>query len=287
MKKKLIAILLTAAMSLSLAACGGNSDGANESKDGETTEYNIEEFGEMYEETESLFDEESKYLTDEELYGNKGYEVYEKCSEKTGLPFNEPITLRGKKANSIVGFCVESDDGEYSIACFFNDDIPNTSLFINEGENIIVHGIFSEKANSRGCLTNVAIDSPEDIDIAYESNVTEVLANYENMHGAIIVQGEIDTVVTLDEFETFMGVYGDTVNYEHQDYYYDTVASLNGEDGCIYFMYSKDQFGELEVGDKIAVQGYIYDLMSLKTADGTSRVCWGLMNNIYDIYIFK
>lgn len=279
MKKKVSVISLIMIMLVFLVSC-------SESKKSDSKEYEIDEFGSMYEETNTLFEKESEYLTDEELYSDKGYEIYKKCSDEIGLPFNTEITLRGKKAGSTSNFCVETVDGEYSVPCFFAENEPDISLFIKNGESIVVKGIFSENPDSYGCLTNATVISPKEIDTSFDNNVAKILADYDDIHGIITVQGEVSSITTLDEFEYFTSLYDD-INYEHQDYYYDTVVGLEGDDGIIYFMYNKETFGELNIGDKIATQGYVNDLLNLKKADGTTSVMWGLMGNVYEVYTFN
>lgn len=281
MKRKLTILILALSLAISATACGNNKD-SKKSK-----EYNIEDFGIMYEETDALFEKESEYLTSEELFGDEGYSLYKKCSKETGLPFNESITLRGKKMCSTWGFLVTSADEEYSINCFFSDETPNTSLFIKNGESIVVSGIFSEAADSYGCLTNVTIDSPENIEIVYENNIDAILSEYEHISRSVIVQGEISTILSLEEFEQGMEIMKSTVTYEHQDYYYDTVAQLQGENGSIYFMYKNDEYPNLKAGDKVVTAGYVNDLMHLIHLDGTVEILSGLMGNVYDIYTFQ
>ena len=286
MKKKLLMILLLCISSMNLTACTSEETGTQK-KDKDIEEYNIDDFGALYEKTNVLFEKESEYLTDDELYSDKGYSIYKKCSEETGLPFKKAIRLRGKKMNSMKGFLLESTDGKYSISCFFNEDSLNESLFINDGDNIVVSGIFSENANSYGCLTNATIESPQNIEIVYENNIDAILSDYEHISRSLIVQGEISTILSLEEFEQGMEIMKSTVTYEHQDYYYDTVAQLQGESGSIYFMYKNDEYPNLKVGDKIVTPGYVYDLMHLKHLDGTVEILSGLMGNVYDIYTFQ
>lgn len=282
MKKKLLVLCLAAALGLSATACANSSEKETQNK---VKEYSVDEFGKTLKETDELFQTESEYLTNDELYTTKGYELYEKCSKETGLPFNEKITIRGKKGASTQGFVLESADQEYYVPCFFEENTLNISLFVNDGENMVVSGIFSGQEDSYGCLTNVSIISPSNIDKSYVNNVADVLSTVNNVYGAQVVMGEVDLVQTLDDFENTMSLLNIT-NYESKDYY-DTVVTLSGDEGSISFMYDKNKFGDLKPGDKIATQGYISELQSLKMADGSVNVLWGFMGNIYDMNILE
>lgn len=288
MKKRFLSMFLILIMVTALTACNSTSN-----KDS-AKEYDVEEFGKMLNETDELFEKESEYLTTDELYGEKGYKLYEKCSNETGLPFNANVTIRGKKvASSVSGFELTSSDNEYSIDCFFGTETQsdkNISLFIKDGENVIVTGIISEQEDSYGCLTNVSFDSPKEIDITYNNNLAEVLADCTNSTEVKIVSGEIDLVQPLDQFEnatTLLAETGDNIEYEHKDYYFDSVVTLSGtESGSISFMYDSQKYN-LKKGDKVTTQGYVDDLMHIKNADGSVSVLWGIMGNVYDIYKFE
>lgn len=277
MKKKISAVLLLSIIAFS--GCGGSKN-AN-------AQYDIEEFGALYEKTQKMFEEESKYLTTEELNGEEGFSLYKKCSKETGLPYDKEITLRGKKKNSMVSFEVTSSDEEYSIMCFFDADAQDDSIFIEEGENIVVTGIFSDADKYYGALSGVEIVSPSKIDTEYNNNVAEILDNLDGTNGTSVIQGEITNIQSLEEFENAMSLMEDTVNYSPSDLYYDTVVTISGEeDKSITFMYNPEHLGELKIGDKVVVSGYVDSLMDFSKADGTTDVLWGIIGNIYDIYVF-
>lgn len=275
MKKKISAVLLLSAIALS--GCAGNTN----------SEYDIEEFGALYEKTQKIFEEESKYLTEDELMGEEGFSLYKKCSEKAGLPYDKEITLRGKKESLLASFCVTSSDEKYSIICFFDDDTQNNSIFIEDGENIVVTGTFSDSDGYYGVLSGVKIISPSNIKAEYNNNVAETLDDFDAIDGVSTIQGEITNIQTLEEFENAMSLMGDTVNYVPSDSYYDTVITLSGqEDKNITFMYNPEHLGELKIGDKVAVSGEVGSLIDFLKADGTTDVLWGIIGNIYDIYVF-
>lgn len=99
MKKKLLSIFLVFAVILSFAACG-KSDKSSAAQ----TTYDMDDFGVLYTKTQKMFAKESADFTMKELSSDKAYSLYKKCSSKTGLPFNQKITLTGFKSESDVGF---------------------------------------------------------------------------------------------------------------------------------------------------------------------------------------
>lgn len=287
MKKRLLSIVLSVSFILTLTSCASSGDLNSTSAKSKIKEYDVEEFGKLLNETNEMFESESEYLTKEELYAKEGYELYKKCSKKTGLPFDTEVVIRGKKQNSISGFTIVSSDGKYSIPCFFDKGEKNISLFIPLDENVVVSGTFSSEEDSYGCLTNPIFKSPSKIDTDYVNNIDTALKDMETISDATVVFGEVKAVQPLNKFENAMSLMKNTVTYESMDYYYDTVITLSSEERSIYFMYDDSTYGEIKVGDKIGTQGYIYDLMHIKKADGTTDVYWGLMGNIYDVYIIK
>lgn len=281
MKKKLLITIFLIAMISSLVACSKSTKSDTKPK-----EYDIEEFGKLFIETGNMFAKECKYLTKDEQTGESASNLYEKCAQKTGLPLNTKVSIRGKKASSSIGFMVESSDKKYHVPCIFKDRGKNLSLFIEDGENILVTGSIINEENHRGYLGDVTILSPENIDEIFKDNLTETLSIIEeDKHGIKIIQGEVSGVYSLKIFEDIMEA-SSVVNYTPNDNYYDTVVRLNNDESSVFFMYDTDTFGDLETGDKIATQGLIHPLWTVEMADGTSRVLWGLMGNVQDLYVF-
>lgn len=284
MRKRILSILLVGILVGSLTACGGGE------KNSSSKEYDIEEFGKLLDETDELFEKESEYLTSEEMYGEEAYELYKECSKETGLPFNKKVTIRGKKQASTIGFNLVSSDEKYNVPCFFGSGDyedktdKNVSMFIEDGENVIVTGIISEKENSYGCLTNIAFESPKEIEGTYKNNIEEVLGD--EATGCKVVFGEIELIQSIDEFKNAVEALKNT-NYEHQDFYFDSVATISStsdeSNGTVSFAYDSDIY-DLKEGDKIATQGFIDDLM--KDYYDTN-ITWGFMGNVYDIYKFE
>ncbi len=284
MKKRIIIYLFIACISIFATACSEKA----ENKSSQKEEYDADEFGVLLKDTNSLFEEKSQSLNEEELSSDKGYKIYEECSKQTGLPFNKNITLHGKKASSIVGFCIESSDGNYSIPCFFGDNEANTSIFIQDGENITISGIFSEDAKSYGCLTETTIDSPKEINIPTENNIFSVVSQLSETPKQVLAVGQVEAIATIDEFKNVMNNLP-IVNFDPQNYYGDNAVYLIPEDDAdamIIFTCLKDDASSIKVGDKIAVQGDAYDIMHIKNADGTITPMWGMIDIIYEFYHF-
>lgn len=281
MKKIILATAVVITTSLFFVGCSKNSGDV-------VLEYNIEEFGALYLETEKLFEAESEYLTEEE-FDEVSYALYQECSKKTGLPFNQKIKLRGKKSSGyLIGFYVESTDGEYSIPCLYAGD-NDLSLLVDDGEVVVVTGVFSESEGSYGCLSSASITSPK-IDTTFSNNMAQILSNalintnYYTDYFAI--RGEVYSIQTLSEFEEYMAVSTDNNGYEHQDYYDDHVITLEGEKCFISFAYNPIFFPDIKVGDKIATQGCFETTRSYEV-DETTTINWGFLGNVYSIYIYE
>ena len=276
MRKKIVSVLILVILSIFLISCGKLK-----------TEYDIEEFGVIYEKTEEMFEKESEYLTKDELNGDKGYELYRKCSQKTGLPFNKEITIRGKKqAASTSGFYVKSSDGKYSIYCYVDSKEINKSLFVDNGESIVVKGVFSKKDVGYHFISDPVIISPEDINMDYKSNISDTLDNIDDIECSVVI-GEIVDLQTLDEFNELMDIMDGTVTYESSDIYYEnviTVSDGNDKNGLISFTCNDDN---LKIGDKIALSGYVNSLAELLLADGTTDTWWGFIDNVSNVYVFE
>lgn len=281
MKMKLLITIFLFAMILALASCNKSAKSDKKPK-----EYDIEEFGKLFTDTGNMFAKECKYMTEDELDGQSACNLYKECAQKTGLPINEKVKIRGQKVSSPTGFMIESSDKKYHVPCIFKDDEKNLSLFIEDGENILVEGSIVNEVNNRGYLGDVAILSPENIEKTFEDNLSETLSTLEeDSRGIKIIHGEVSGVYSLEIFEDLMDATS-VVNYAHNDNYYDTVVRLNNDESSVFFMYDTGAFGNLEMGDKVATQGLVQPLWTVTTADGDSRVLWGLMGNVQDLYIF-
>lgn len=274
MKRKFMAVLLMSVLVLSLAACGGGESGSDTSEKQEIKEYDIEIFGKTYEETRSLFDEETKYLTEEEINSQKGADIWAKCSEQTGLPLNEEIILRGKKNQFIDHICIKSEDEQYIIFCMF-PELPkqNVSLFVEDDSNVVVKGIFSKKGAPYGMLSDTTFVSPSEIDASYKgNNVADVLSEFRDSNERIdaIVYGEITDILPIEEFkESLSG------RIDEAGYYYDTVARIDDpENGTIYFSFNENYTVDMHIGDKVATQGTLEVVVDFDSpSDGYMALC--------------
>lgn len=277
MKKKLLSIFLVFAVILSFAACG-KSDKSSAAQ----TTYDMDDFGVLYTKTQKMFAKESADFTMKELSSDKAYSLYKKCSSKTGLPFNQKITLTGFKSESDVGFTIESSNGKHAFPCYFKDGDPNLSMFIGSGDQITVTGTISKDYKSYGVLSDCKVTSPKNITPKFNDNIDDVI---DSDSTCSVIEGTVSDVVSLDDFENMIDTMGMS-EYEHEDYYFDNVLYLTTDDHLIFVFYDPKITGEVKAGDKIATLGSVDPLFELQKADGTSQTMWGLAGNVYDIYVF-
>lgn len=277
MKKKLLSIFLVFAVVLSFAACGKSDKTA-----ATQTTYDMDDFGVLYTKTQKMFEKESSDFTMKELSSDKAYSLYEKCSNKTGLPFNQKITLTGFKSESDVGFTIESSNGKHSFPCYFKDGDPNLSMFIGSGDKITVTGTISKDYKSYGVLSDCKVASPKSITPEFNDNIDDVI---DSGSTCSVIEGTVSDVVSLDDFENMIDTMGMS-EYEHRDYYFDNVLYLTTDDHLIFVFYDPKITGDVKAGDKIATLGSVDPLFELQKADGTSQTVWGLVGNVYDIYVF-
>lgn len=278
MKKILSIIMVLTTILLAIVACGRVTESNDELK-----EYDVEEFGKLLQDTNRLFAKESEGMTEDELSGEERRDLYEKCAQEIGLPLNTKVILHGEKASGTIGFTLFSPDRKYHVPCIFGDTKKNQSLLIKDGENVTVTGAIINEVSNRGYLADIAIISPENIEATFESNISETLANLDD--DIKIVQGEVAGVLSLEHFELKMEA-AVTTNYVHNDNYDNTVVQLKDEGESIYFICDSSISGNLEIGDKVAVQGFVRSLMDTKRSDGTTWVMWGLINGVRDLYLF-
>lgn len=277
MRKKLFHAILVFAVALSLIACSKTDTSSTAH-----SVYDMDDFGVLYAKTQKLFEKESSDFTAKELVSDKAYSLYEKCSRKTGLPFNQKITLTGFKSESSIGFSIESSDGKYSFPCFFKDGDSNLSMFIESGDKITVTGVISKDSKTYGVLDNCKITSPKNITPKFHDNIDDVI---ESDSACNVIEGTVSDVVSLDDFESMVNMMG-LSEYEHRDYYFNNVLYISTDDHFVFAFYNPEIVGKIEAGDKIATLGSIDSLYELQKADGTSQTIWGLIGNIYDVYVF-
>ena len=285
MKKK-VALLIT---TMFLVVGCGTTDVSKK-------EYTIDEIGPIYEETQELFKEKTKYLTTEELYSENGYEIFKECSEETGLPINTEITLSGVKKNSPSnGINIVSDNNEFSMACLFPEETQNVGMFIEDGENIRVKGIISsEDKISFGIISDTEILLPSNIDITFNNNISEIcdaITNSEDTSG-IAIMGTVETIMTLDDFKEFMQQESMSIisNFDPDIYYFEKIGVLlsdENDDNRILFSYNEASTGELSIGENIAIHGYAHDLLHTYNEFGAQMTEWGMIDNIFEIYHFE
>jgi len=287
MRRRILSILLLTLLLIAIAA------GCNK----KPKEYNIEELGRIHAETQKMYDEEAKYLTEEEINGGKGGDIYKKCAKETGEPYNEEIILRGIKKQSCGTFNITSRDGEYRIGCYRQiaaDDtfvplysVPNTSIFIEDGANIIVKGTMKR------ALIGIEIISPDTIDIKYEgSTVVDSLSRIHDEKDRInaVIYGEVSKIVSIEDFEKIMSRYN-TANLETYGYRSGKVAMVTDTDKdgnvrFICFTFDDNFVGQLAEGDEIAFQGDLYSIIGAYSG-GQYVTYAGFIDHVWDCYNFS
>lgn len=288
MKKKVLAIFLIAATTLAMVACENKEEAKTSKK-----EYTMEEFGKKYSEVSSLFESETRDFELEEKYGEKGYSIYKKIADKTGLPVGEKIIVTGLLEQSNRGFNIkfQKEDNLFSY-CTFPDKDYDTSLFIENGMEIKIEGIFSKDEKSFSGFSDVKILSPNDIDIVYSENISTL---FEEMveDNSVILHGTIESIMDIEDFEKLEEAMPLSDSYKRYSSDLDTITNVacilptDGTAGTIYIPYSDDLIKKLEPGDKIAVQGELQDMMHINNEDGTTTILAILLDCPTDYYIFN
>ncbi len=282
MKKRILALLLSVLCPIGILAGCSSDDESTTVSDSQETVYNIEEFGKLYDETYALVSEEAEYLTNDELYGDEGESIMKNASEKTGFPLDERITIRGKKERSFGMTDIQSTDGLYSVACFFSED-NDPSIFIENGENIVVSGVASSVSDSGAILSDCQIVSPENVDTSYQNDVAEKVQFLSSVPEYKIISGEVVSILSSDDFKTFAS--GAGFSLSEYAVLYDSVAEIapdNDEDCYLFFSFSEDIYDNLEKGDKITIDGEAYSLYS-----DSSAGYYGMIDTVFDIYFHE
>lgn len=276
MKKKIASIIMIMMCALLLQACNQKS------------EYDIDEFGKMFNETQELFEKESEYMTTDELFSDKGYNLYKKCSKKTGLPFNKEVTLRGKKVQLLGAIGISSNDNNYVICCKFSSPVNNIGIFIPDDQNVIVKGIFSKIGGMYGWLSDTEIISPEKINIEFkDNNVASVISSIPDDISSVdsMIYGEVTDILTLDELKNNLSKLIDFDN----GFFFNKVARIDGiegKEGTIYFTYDEDRIGVLTTGDKLAIKGRVHSIGGFTDSNGDYVAIGGIIDAVYDCYNF-
>lgn len=283
MKKKIPVILAAMLLIVLLSACSNDNNSNGISK----KEYTADEFGELQAETDKLFEEKSAYLTDEEKNGEIGQELYAECSKDTGLPYNEEITIRGVKETFLQGMIIQSEDESYNIFCRFSSGASNNiALFIEDGENVVVKGIFSKDGEPYGFLYDTEFISPSQLDISYnESDINEILSKVTSETDSVntVIYGQISSNISLDEFKKQAVDYidFDTVHFS------DNVVRIDGPNGgTVYFSYANEDNLDISVGDKIAIQGELHSMLGFDDGNGNYTAVAGYIGLLYGCYNF-
>lgn len=258
-----------------------------------STDYSINEFGKLLVETNEMFDEKTKYFTEEQLSGDDGYNVYKECSEKTGLPVNQEITLHGVKKDFAYSYAysvTSAENEDYAVTCFPVAEENNKYILIPDGDNIMVKGIFSKDSASYGSLSDVHIVSGIPYNISYQNNIDNIVPALSTDSSNVIVTGVVREIYDTETFKNTLSTYflvNDAYNPDHL--YLSKTVELGLDDESeslpvLYFTYNPDVTPEIQVGDKIAINGEAYDICDMVTADGSTRAFFGVIDMVYNYY---
>lgn len=184
MKRKIITALLCCAMSLSIVGCRdssgtSNADNVKISKD-KKSEYNIDEFLEIWGTIGEKVDKDTEYTTEENMIAERTDSFLAHLKE-TDLNKGDVITLRGKivpldvSPDGKFSFWVVKSDFEFDVKNRWNHVTCTTdntkASHISEMDNIEVTGTLYEKDGIRSIgLVDCTIISPNLDDYKYKAN---------------------------------------------------------------------------------------------------------------------
>lgn len=278
--KKIISMLLAAVMCCGLfVGCGGGEKQAKE--------YTIQEFGEIYNKIDEEFEKETESFDIDEKYSEKGFEIYKKISEKCGLKIGAEVTVSGIKYGYSYAVNLTSEDLTYAVPCSFSDSSAALGVFIENGEEIKVSGVFSKDLKNIASISDIKILSPE-VEPVYENNVEEAVASLKGEDGKATVCGKVTDIVSREEFKDMCSMFN-MVELDENTFLLEKVAyvSNDGGKGMVFFSYSPEKIKDLEEGDEIALYGNMESIMKLLKADGTYETQWAVMDYVSELYNFK
>lgn len=246
MKKKIILMVAFMFMAMLLTGCSS------------TKEYTIDEFGKLFLETEELYQDQTRYTDVENLSQEEAYDLYVKCSKKTGLPVNKKIILKGIKDNNGRNFFVSSEmNNELKVFCQSEFTADDLSIFIKKGENIAVEGIFSNKNDFLfGTLSDIKILSPK-IEATYKDNIGDTLEHLLiEPYDDVLVMGEVKEIYTNVEFRQKMNNAASLLNDTDIPDSITTIYGLPDYSKGTIFVGCDKNVPPLAIGAKVAFAGY-------------------------------
>ena len=244
-------------ISLFLTACGDSSTIPGSS----SKEYSIDDLSPLLEETDNLFEEKGKYLTDDEKYEEKGKKLYRKCAKEAGLPIDQEIIVRGYKGTIPFSFGIYSDVSDTWLYCYSSEYLDadkinnkNLSILIPNGDVVAVKGTLSDF----GALNNAEFVSPNNIDTTYNpSDLNTLLSDLRDTLSIsdITIYGEVTKIMTKTEY------YQATASLEDNEAdnldSNDSIGCIEDESGLkVYFSYLEKRTGKINIGDHIAISAY-------------------------------
>lgn len=297
MKRKFAILLLVGLFAFTGCASTNTSQTVSPSKKetmaASSTDYTMDDFGKLLSETEKLFSEETKDFSKDQLYTQEAYDKYVECSKKTGLPVNQEITLHGVKRDfgySYAYSVASAENDDYYVGCFPTEKENNQFILVPDGKDITVRGVFSKDKDSYGTLSDAYFISGIPYDISYENNVDSIVPSLSTEKSNVIVTGVVREIYDTETFKNTLSTYfpvNDAYNPDHL--YLSKTVELGLDDEAeslpvLYFTYNPDVTPEIQVGDKIAVNGEAYDICDMLTADGSVRTNFGVIDMVYNYY---
>ena len=254
--KKIILTLVVLFISICYISCNSMTTKTKKTNT-KTFEYTIDEFLEISHQMTADYEEQTKYLTDEEIEEN---DIISKIAKKHNLPLNSTVELRGKViCNSVYpnSFYLVSQDTtsvDYDTQNYVDIYCEDRKSFALNGEIVVVKG----KLTLYNVLSNCEIVSPSEVEHnALDNNMFDIYFledKYDLPYGKIV--GEVSAILDLetasqaiedlDEFisesSTHVAVISDNKNTDHDIF---CVLEINEE-------------YPINAGDAIAICGDIY-----------------------------
>lgn len=270
MKKKIIIFTIVSVFIVMLGGCGKKVK----------SEYNIDEFLDIYDDISSEYDKETEYWTQDE-HLEKGNKKFIEIAKQHGFSQNSEITINGcidKEFSSSQFICLrENEDSaaERKSASFIICQIDNPRfVLLDDYSTIKIKGTFltEERATQ---LADCEILSPDlsNIEDNFKNNVDDMffatdLDTSEQLEGTISVVCKIEDYDTSGDLKSYANYDSFSLNYEYADY----IVFVDDETAeySIPVFISENENCPLNVGDNIVVYGTPETTLKL----GDSLIYW-------------
>lgn len=253
MKFKMVSLVLVFALTISIfSGCGKKAP--------DEIEMSIDEFAEIWQGVGEKVDEGLEYVPEDEV-SEKERELIIENLDGTGLKVGQQITLSGKIRplglyDDVYVFSVAKSDYDiYAEDNTWNQILCETNnmktVLIPEMDNIRVTGTFLGNPEQI-TISDCAIDAPNLDQLEYEPNISYATSDDSVIMGevSVILEGEGEIKIFIENIWN-----SDLISYTPGATY---IVITDGSNECLCEIYS-ESFGEIKVGDKIAVSGFYYD----------------------------